>query len=120
MVIDSLAPLLKVADVGRSIAFYTELLPFRVVQETEAEGNVLWALLRHGAVTLMVSRSDRAGGDGIGICLYVDSARDCRAALRAKGAVTTDIRLANGMEEVRLRDPDGYELVLASPAMRIA
>lgn len=122
MVIDALAPLLGVADIDRSIAFYTKVLPFQVAQRTEAGGKILWALLQCGPAKIMLGRSGRAGGDaGVVLYLYVASARDCHAALQAKGAAPGAVRLgSHGLEEFRLRDPDGYELAIASPALRIA
>ena len=44
-------------------------------------------MLQCGPVKIMLDRSGRAGGDaGVVLYLYVASARDCHAALRAKGA----------------------------------
>lgn len=122
MVIDALAPLLSVADVDRSIAFYTKVLPFQVAQESEADGRILWALLQSGPVKIMLNRSGQAGRDsGVVLYLYVASARDCHAALLAKGVAAGAVRPGSrGLEEFRLRDPDGYEIAIASPAMRIA
>ena len=122
MTIDALVPLLSVADVERSIAFYTKVLPFRVAEETAAGGETRWALLRCGPAALRIGREDRpGGGDGVRLCLYVDDLRGFRDALLAAGVAVTEIRLAPyGVEEFRLRDPDGHALAVASPAVRIA
>jgi uncharacterized glyoxalase superfamily protein PhnB len=121
MMIDALVPLLGVADVERSIAFYTEILPFQVVEKTTADGKTRWALLRCGPAALMIGQADRAGGGAVLLHLYVEDVRACRDALRAKGTVTTGIRPEPyGVEAFRLRDPDGHELAIASPAVRIA
>lgn len=121
MVIDALVPLLGVADVERSIDFYTRILPFQVAEQTVVEGKTQWARLRCGTATLMVGRSDRPDGDGVLLHFYVEDVRDCRDTLRAKGVATTEIRLAPyGVEAFRLRDPDGHEIAIVSPALRIA
>jgi uncharacterized glyoxalase superfamily protein PhnB len=121
MVIDALVPLLSVADIGRSIAFYTTALPFQVAEETAVDGETRWALLRCGPVALMIGQSGRPAPGGMLLHLYVGDVRACRDALRAKGIVTTDIRRAPyGVEAFRLRDPDGHELAIASRPVRIA
>ena len=120
MVIEALVPLLSVADVERSIAFYTEILPFQVAETTTTDGKTRWALLRCGPAALMIGEGDRPAGGAL-LHLYVDDVRACREALRAKGAAPTGIRPAPyGVEEFRLRDPDGHELAVVSRAVRIA
>jgi len=130
MEIEALVPLLNVEDAERSIAFYTRHLGFQVAQRYTAEGATAWAMLQHGTVKLMINRPDRADStsrrqrpgyrDAV-LHLYVASARECRAALRAAGVVTSEVTLEPyGMEECRLRDPDGYEIAVVSPAVRIA
>jgi uncharacterized glyoxalase superfamily protein PhnB len=130
MEIEALVPLLNVEDAERSIAFYTRHLGFQVAQRYTADGATAWAMLQHGAVKLMINRSDqadsagrrqRAGyGDAV-LYLYVASARECHAALQAAGIAVCEVTLEPyGMEECRLRDPDGYEIAIVSPAVRIA
>ena len=53
--------------------------------------------------------------------LYVESARDWLAALTAAGVAAGDVAVEPyGMEEFRLRDPDGYEIAIGSPLMQVA
>lgn len=130
MEIDAMVPMLNVEDIDRSIAFYTTALPFEVAQTAGPTGDLSWALLQAGTVKLMLSKSARAGsgvqtlrpsGSGAVLVLTVDSVREAQAMLRAKGIAVGEIeRQPHGMETFRLRDPDGYELAIASPMMRIA
>jgi uncharacterized glyoxalase superfamily protein PhnB len=130
MEIEALVPLLNVEDAERSIAFYTAQLGFQVAQRYTAEGSTAWAMLQHGTVKLMINRPDRADSAGrrrrasssdAVLYLYVASARDSHAALRAAGVAVSEVALKPyGMEEFRLRDPDGYEIAVVSPAVRIA
>ena len=130
MVIDAMVPMLNVEDIDRSIGFYTTVLPFQVAQTAGPSGDPSWALLQAGAVKLMLNKSARAGsrvqslrpsGTDAVLVLTVDSVREAQAMLAAKGAAVGDIaHQPYGMEEIRLRDPDGYELAIASPMMRIA
>jgi uncharacterized glyoxalase superfamily protein PhnB len=130
MIIEAVVPLLHVEDIDRSIAFYTAALSFQVAQKAGPAGNPAWALLQCGAGKLMIGKSDLAdaaarrrrpsGSDAV-IHITVDSVQDAQARLLAKGIAVSEIeRQPYGMEEFRLRDPDGYELAIGSPMIRIA
>lgn len=130
MHMDRLVPLLNVENPERSIAFYTAALGFQVAETAEADGRTVWALLRNGSVTLMINRSGHADsaarrrrpsyGDAV-LYITVPSARESRAALRAAGVAAGEVaHEAHGMETFSLRDPDGYEIAIGSPVMRIA
>jgi len=130
MEIKELVPLLNVEDPGRSIAFYTRALKFQVAQDFRVEGRTIWAMLQQGGVKLMINGSRDPGSAGrrgrpsygeTVLYLTVDSARDWHAALNAAGIATGDVAVEPyGMEEFRLRDPDGYEIAIGSPLMRVA
>ncbi len=130
MEIRELVPLLNVEDLDRSIAFYTKALRFQVVREFQAAGRTIWAMLQQGSVKLMVHRPDAPGSahrrsrpsDGETVLyLFVDSARDWHAALKAQGVAAGDVAVEPyGMEEFRLRDPDGYEIAIGSPLTQVA
>lgn len=130
MEFNALVPLLNVEDAGRSIDFYSRALSFRVAQDFQSDGRTVWALLQNGAVKLMINESNDPGssfrrarpsyGDAV-IYLYVESARDCHDAVTAMGFASSDVTTETyGMEEFRLRDPDGYEIAIGSPLTRIA
>lgn len=130
MEIRELVPLLNVEDPERSIDFYTRALSFEVAQDFSAAGRRVWAMLQQGGVKLMINGASdpgsvhRRGRPSYGetvLYLYVDSARDWHAALKAQGIATGDVAAEPyGMEEFRLRDPDGYEIAIGSPLMRVA
>lgn len=130
MKIGELVPLLNVESAGRSIDFYSRTLSFRVVQDFQSDGHTVWAMLQNGTVKLMVNESSDPDsayrrlrpsyGDTV-LYLYVESARDCHSAISEMGHAPSDvIAEAYGMEEFRLRDPDGYEIAIGSPLIRIA
>jgi len=130
MEITDLVPLLNVEDPDRSIDFYTRALRFQVVQDFRAGDRTVRATLQQGGMKLTVNGSADPGSahrrgrpdDGEAVLyLYVDSARDWHAALTAEGVAAGDIAVAPyGMEEFRLRDPDGYAIAIGSPLMRVA
>lgn len=130
MEINALVPLLNVEEAARSIAFYTGTLSFRVVQDFRSDGRTVWAMLQNGDVKLMINASDDPGsahrrqrpsyGETV-LYLYVESVRDWHNAIVAKGQIPSAIAAEPyGMEEFRLRDPDGYEIAIGSPLTRVA
>ena len=130
MQIDAMTPLLNVEDIERSIDFYSTHLGFQVAQRAESGGATVWAVLQQGPAKLMVNRPGKAdstdrrrrpGYSDLVLYLYVPSARDSHAALQAANVTVSDVTLEPyGVEEFRLRDPDGYELAIVSPTVRIA
>lgn len=130
MKINAMVPLLNVEDAARSIEFYTDTLAFRVVQDFQADGRTVWAMLQNGDVRLMINapgdpgsayRRQRPSYGETVLYLYVESARDWRDALVAKGQIPSAITAEPyGMEEFQLRDPDGYEIAIGSPLTRVA
>ncbi len=123
----SMMPLLNVADLTTSIAFYRHL-GFTVGDSFEEQGTMIWARLEAGDARLMLNRQDRIAaaarqarphyGDVV-LYLYVGSAQEARDRLAAAGLTVSDVERAEyGQDEVYLRDPDGYEIATASPVPR--
>lgn len=119
------APLLNVADVPRSVAFYRDCLGFKLVEEYELDGQMLWAALQAGDAKLMLNRgpTERSADrrkqpsySDLVLYLYVDDARATHRELRESGVDVTDVEQEEyGLEEFYLRDPDGYEIGVGSP-----
>ena len=119
----SLQASLTVADIARSKAWYRDALGFAIDREFEREGKPFGVSLRGGAVRILLTQDDgsrgldRAKGDGFS--LQITTAQDIDAlATRVKevGAVF-DTEPANimGVRAFRLRDPDGFRLVISAP-----
>jgi lactoylglutathione lyase len=123
--------MLRVGDLGRSIAFYRDVLGMRVLRTTdrpeqkytlafvgygdESEGAVLELTYNYG-----VDRYDLGGGYGH-VAIQVDDAAAACAAVKAKGgAVTREAGPVKGGTTVIafVQDPDGYkiELIERKPA----
>ena len=117
-------PLLNVADVARSIAFY-EALGFAVTDRFDQDGQAIWAHLSLGEARLMLnqqtridaaSRRERPSYGDLVLYVYVESCAAARDALIATGWDVGPVeRQDYGLDECLLRDPDGYEIALASP-----
>ena len=117
-----MTPLLNVLDLEVSVRFY-EALGFRVAQEWRGAPGA-WCLLTCAELRLMLNQTDRAGSEprrarpdysDLVLYLYVDDAEVCLDELRAKGVEGRHVGPQDyGLNEVWLRDPDGYQVVVAS------
>jgi uncharacterized glyoxalase superfamily protein PhnB len=124
MSVQSCKPLLNVADIETSLGFWRDLIGFEVTTRFEHEGRLAFANLRSGDVELMLNA--RGGDPGprrtrphyteAVIYLGVDSVHDLVRDLRAKGCDAPDPETEQyGLDEIVLRDPDGYEIAFTSP-----
>jgi len=112
-------PVLRVADVGRSIAWYRDTLgltgdPFPASPPYE------FAILRRGDVELMLrrgtppARQPRSYDWDVYLRLEGDGIRDLFAQLSERGVVTRRLeRMFYGLVEFEVIDPDGYRICLS-------
>jgi len=118
----SLEASLTVASVGRSRDWYRDVLGFTVDREFERDGSLFAASMRAGATRILLSQDNGAKGEdrakGAGFSLQFTTAQDVDAvANRAKSAgatLDTEPTDAWGARVFRLRDPDGFRLVISS------
>jgi catechol 2,3-dioxygenase-like lactoylglutathione lyase family enzyme len=130
--IRGMAPLLQVFDMPRSVSFYRDVLGFRVVQTSPPRGpdDHDWALLRRDGIEIMLNTAYEADGrppapDEARSAAHADAALffgcpDVESAyryLRSKGVAAQPPSVAPyGMNQLHLRDPDGYGLCFQWPA----
>jgi predicted enzyme related to lactoylglutathione lyase len=114
----ALVPMVHVADVDRSIAFYGKL-GFAVKNTFVPEGSSApaWAWLESAGASLMVTRASEPVDDskqGVLFYAYCADARSMHAALEsagiAVGPIRTEFYAPNG--EFRMTDPDGYVVMM--------
>jgi catechol 2,3-dioxygenase-like lactoylglutathione lyase family enzyme len=117
-------PLLNVADLEASLKFWEGLIGFEVTYRYEAEGRLMFASLKAGEVRMMLNGR---GGDPAArqarphyteavLSFGVASVHDLVASLRAKGFDAPDPTAEMyGLDEIVIRDPDGYEIAFNSP-----
>jgi uncharacterized glyoxalase superfamily protein PhnB len=118
----SLEASLTVASVGRSRDWYRDVLGFTVDREFERDGSLFAASMRSGATRILLSQDNGAQGEdrakGAGFSLQFTTTQDVDAvANRAKNAgaiLDTEPTDAWGARVFRLRDPDGFRLVISS------
>ena len=135
-------PYLRVKDVDRSIAFYTDGMGFELKASSAADDGMFWALLQLDACSLMVShRPSRFFGDdsdeehdhdengrhvyrvnavqngelNLVTYLYVDDANATYEELRSRGVNPIDEPQDKfyGVREFLICDPDGYYYAVA-------
>jgi catechol 2,3-dioxygenase-like lactoylglutathione lyase family enzyme len=125
--ISGLVPMVHVADVERSATFY-RLLGFEIGNRVPGSGPMHWAWLYAPAAAnwkrgpnLMLTRSDRAidaAAQDVLFYLYAADLPALRNSLLSNGIDAGEIAypdyLPNG--EFRVRDPDGYTLMVAQSA----
>jgi catechol 2,3-dioxygenase-like lactoylglutathione lyase family enzyme len=122
--ITGLVPMIHAADVERSIGFY-RLLGFDVGNYQPREGPKEWAWLyapkaadwRRGP-NLMVTSSERpidAGAQDVLFYLYAADLQAVRSTLLASGIAAGEIDYPEYLREgeFRVKDPDGYTLMIA-------
>ena len=120
MPISQAVPVLRVADVARSIEWYRATLGF-VADPFPANPPHEFAILRQGPVELMLRRSFPAARSvrrqydwDVYLRREGPRFRDIFAAFNARGIVTRRLeRMPYGLAEFEVTDPDGYILCLS-------
>lgn len=118
----SLEASLTVADIRKSVGWYRDVLGFTVDREFDRGGQIFAVALRAGTVRILLTQDDGAKGldrtKGEGFSLQLTTLQDVdTVAARAKRAGAkldsepTDVW---GARVFRLRDPDGFRLVISS------
>lgn len=118
----ALAASLTVNDLRASVAWYRDVVGFVVEREHERGGALRAVSIAAGDVRLLLTQddgargTDRVKGEGFSLQLTTDQDVDARAAaIRARGGVLdSEPADAWGARVFRLRDPDGFRLVISS------
>lgn len=118
----SLEASLTAANVPQSLAWYRDVLGFTVDREFERDGKLFAVSLRAGAVRILLTQDDGARGldrvKGEGFSLQFTTQQDVFAvaarAKRAGATFDTEPTEIRGARVFRLRDPDGFRLVISA------
>jgi glyoxylase I family protein len=127
--IGGFATLIQVFDMPTSLAFYRDVMGFRVISDAPEDGRCDWVWLKCGESELMLNTAYEAEArppapDATRFAAHSDttlyfSCEDVDAAyaeLRARGVATREPIVTDyGMKQVYLKDPDGYEMCLQQP-----
>lgn len=113
---------LTATDLDASIAWYRDVLGFTLAREFARDGVRFAARMTAGDVALLLTRDDgakganRTKGEGISLQLTTRQNIDEVAARAKANGATLDTEPMDGMgvRVFRLRDPDGFRLVISS------
>jgi uncharacterized glyoxalase superfamily protein PhnB len=120
----TLSASLTVKDLRQSTAWYRDVAGFTVDREIERDGTLRSVALKAGDVDLLLNQDDgakgwdRVKGAGISLRLSTDQNVDdlARQIREAGGAIESGpVDTSWGSRLFRLRDPDGFTLVISSP-----
>ena len=120
--VEKAVPFFLVADIAKSLRFYTEGLGFRKTREWVPEGQLRWCWLELDGVALMLQEFGkghvRAGklGEGVSICFQCRDALALYRQFTSRGLQVQEPFVGNSMWVTILSDPDGYKLDFESPA----
>jgi lactoylglutathione lyase len=118
---------LTVKDLARSTAWYRDVLGFAVDERHERDGKLRAVSLRAGDVRIVIGQDDgakgwdRVKGEGFSVQFTTEQNIDAIAArIVDRGGSLADGPLDTpwGARVVRLIDPDGFKLTVASPRAR--
>ncbi|HQR45375.1 MAG TPA: VOC family protein [Thermoanaerobaculia bacterium] len=120
--LDELSTSFTANDLGKSLAWYRDVVGFSVEERYERDGKLVGVGLRAGKVFLMLSQDDWKKGrrtKGEAFRLYLMTSQDVDAI--AKGIVSRGGVLDQpptnqpwGMRDFSLTDPDGFKLTIAT------
>lgn len=120
--IQELVPLLFVEDIVRTAAFYQQRLGFEMTMKWEPAGKLSWCRLERGGAALMLQQAlpeedgpAEGRGRGVGFYFNCDDADGMHADLASRGLSLAAPQAAfYGMNQLFVKDPDGYELCFQS------
>ena len=118
----SASPSFTVGDIQKSLAWYKDVLGFRVEERWEKDGKLAGVMVQAGDVRFMLGQDDWMKGrdrrKGEGFRLYCETKQDVDALakkIQAKGG-TLDQEPHDepwGTRDFSLTDPDGFKLTIA-------
>jgi len=121
----AVSPGFTVNDIGRSVAWYRDVLGFVAADEWRREGKLLGATVKAGAVELFLGQDDwKKGRDrrkGEGFRIYCSTAQDVDAVaarIKAAGGVLTHEPRDEpwGERDFGIVDPDGFKITISKSA----
>jgi uncharacterized glyoxalase superfamily protein PhnB len=119
----SLSASLTVKDLQKSLAWYRDVVGFTVDQEYEREGKLRAVALKAGAIRILLGQDDGAKGldrvKGQGFSLQFTTAQNvdqiANRITKLGGTLETEpTDTPWGARIFRVRDPDGFMLVISS------
>jgi catechol 2,3-dioxygenase-like lactoylglutathione lyase family enzyme len=117
----ALAPSMTVDDLGKSLAFYCDVLGFIVAERWEEAGALRGARLKSGACEFYLSQDDfkkgRGREKGVGyrlLCMTVQDIDSLAESIKARGGtlVREPMDQLWGVRDLEIADPDGFLITI--------
>jgi|SRR5436309_5812677 len=113
---------LEVKDIQKSLAWYRDKVGFFVDQKFERQGKLRAVSFKAGDVRLLISQDDGGTGwdrvKGAGFTLQLTTTQDVDSLAQAikdrGGWLESEPADESGTRVLRLRDPDGFRLVISA------
>lgn len=126
MTFNDVTPNLVVSDLGRSLAFYRDVLGFQVVTTVPEQAPFVFAWMQRDTVSVFLNNEEvsklktQAGTNMLFITLQaadVQAGVDALyAQIKDRAPVTMElVTQFYGMREFAIKDPDGYTVIFAQP-----
>jgi len=115
---------LTVKDLGKSLAWYHDVLGFAIDRKIEREGKLQSVALKAGNARISINQDDgakgwdRIKGEGFSLNITTDQNIDKIAKrIKAHGGTleSEPAYIPWGSRIFRLKDPDGFKLAISSP-----
>lgn len=113
---------LTAKDLQKSLAWYCGKVGFHVDQKVERNGKLVSVTLKAGDVQILITQDEGGSGwdrvKGAGFTLQFTTAQDIgllAEAIKSRGGLLeSEPADASGKRSIRLRDPDGFRLVISA------
>lgn len=113
-------PFFMVLDMETSLKFYIDGLGFQIKNQWVPCGKIEWCWLERDKAAIMLQEYRKAAqrdffsnnpvGFGVSICFMCEDALALYHEFIAKGVTVSEPFVGNGLWDVALKDPDGYNL----------
>lgn len=125
MKLESLTPNLVVADMGRSVAFYRDLLGFSLLRTVPDQAPFAFAWMTRDGVNVFLNSLeavraespalvDRSLGGTLTLFIVLDGIDELYARAQTAASLMMPLKTQPyGMREFAIADPDGYVLTFA-------
>ena len=126
MTFTDVTPNLVVADLDRSLAFYRDVLGFKVVTTVPDQGPFAFAWMQRDTVSVFLNSEASAqmkasaGTNSLFVTLQAEDVASgidaFHTAIKHRAPVTMElVNQFYGMREFAIKDPDGYMVIFAQP-----
>jgi catechol 2,3-dioxygenase-like lactoylglutathione lyase family enzyme len=123
LALSAASPSLTVNDFDKSLAFYRDVLGFKVGETwKDGAGKLIGAALKAGSVIFWIGQDDwkkgrdRKKGEGFRMFCMTKNVDTIADAIRSKGG-RLDLEPTDqewGLREIALTDPDGFKITIAA------